>query len=78
MMANNNWKTTAYLAGGALGLLTGLAAAHLYARAAEGNNAVGAVPAKIETADAFKLGLAVVALVRQISELGARRPDLNH
>ena len=74
-MADNNWKTMAYLAGGAVGLVTGLAAAHMYARAAEENNAVGMVPAKIETADAFKLGLAVVALVRQISDLGARKPD---
>jgi hypothetical protein len=74
-MADNNWKMTAYLAGGAIGLLTGLAAAHLYARAAEENSARGALPAKIETADAFKLGLALVALVRQITDLGARRPD---
>jgi hypothetical protein len=75
MMASNNWKMTTYLAGGVIGLLTGLAAAHLYARAAEENNAAGALPAKIETADAFKLGLALVALIRQITDLGARRPD---
>lgn len=75
-MANtdNNWKMTTYLAGAALGLLAGLTAAHMYARAAEENNAVAPVPAKIETADAFRLGLALIALVRQISELGARKP----
>ncbi len=70
-MADNNWKTATLLAGGALGLVTGLAAAFLYVRTAEENNTEGA-PVKIETADAFKLGLATVALVRQISDLAVR------
>jgi hypothetical protein len=70
-MADNNWKTTTLLAGGALGLVTGLAAAYMYVRTAEENNTEG-LPAKVETADAFKLGLATVALVRQISDLAVR------
>ena len=70
-MADNNWKTTTLLAGGVLGLVTGLAAAYMYVRTAEENNTEG-MPAKVETADAFKLGLAAVALVRQISDLAVR------
>ena len=71
-MMNQNWKNITYLAGAAAGLAVGLAAAHLYARAAEENGTDGK-PGKIEPADAFKIGLATVTLVRQISALGARR-----
>ena len=70
----SNWKTVTYLAGAALGLVMGLAAAHLYTRAAEENGEAG-VPARIETGDAFKIGLALLALIRQISALGAKKPE---
>jgi len=70
----DSWKVTAYLAGGAVGLVTGLAAAHLYARTAEENNHEGDdITTKFEPADMFRIGLALVALVRQVSDLAARR-----
>lgn len=71
---DNNWKTVTYLTGATIGLVVGLAAAHFYTRAAEENGEAG-VPARIETGDAFKIGLAAVALVRQISALGAKKPE---
>ncbi len=74
-MDAKNWKPTVYLAGGALGLLTGLAAAHLYARTAEENRLSDGVPNRIEAGDAFRLGLATLALVRQISDLAIRNPE---
>lgn len=72
---NQNFETGTYLAGGIVGLLAGLAAAHLYKRSAEQNRAVGTLPAKLELSDIFPIGLALVALIRQISDLAARSPD---
>jgi hypothetical protein len=73
-MADNNWKTTTLLTGGVVGLVAGLAAAYMYVRTAEENNTEG-VPTKLETSDVFQLGLAAVALVRQISDLAVRPTD---
>jgi hypothetical protein len=72
--SDGNWKTVTYALGAVLGLVMGLAAAHLYTRAAEENGEAG-VPARIETGDAFKIGLAALALIRQISALGAKKPE---
>ncbi len=72
-MSDNNWKTTTLIAGGVLGLMTGLAAAYLYTRTAEENNTEAQAP-RIEASDALKLGLATIALLRQISDLAVRRP----
>ena len=72
--SEGSWKTITYALGAAVGLVMGLAAAHLYTRAAEENGEAG-VPARIDTGDAFKIGLAAVALIRQISALGAKRPE---
>jgi len=68
------WKSITYVTGAALGLVMGIAAAHLYSQAAEENNTDGK-PGKIDAGDAFKIGLAAVTLVRQISALGAKRED---
>ncbi len=73
-MNTKNWKPVVYLAGSAVGLLTGLVAAHLYARTAEENRLSDGVPNRIEAGDAFRLGLATLALVRQISDLAIREP----
>ncbi|MFN7208912.1 MAG: hypothetical protein ACK4P1_00785 [Aggregatilineales bacterium] len=67
-----NWKTPIYLLGAALGALLGFLSAHLYARSAEENNK-GQPPKPISTADLFRLSLAAIALLRQISDLGVRR-----
>ena len=74
---NGNWKPITYLIGAVVGLVMGLTAAHMYSRAAEENGEDG-LPARIETGDAFKIGLAAVALIRQISALGAKKPEDSH
>ncbi len=76
-MNDNNWKPIVYLAGGAVGLVTGLVAAHLYTRTAEENRLADGVPERIEPGEAFRLGLATLALVRQISDLAIRKPQDN-
>jgi len=67
-----NWKTSAYLIGSLIGALLGFLSAHFYARSAEENNR-GQPPKPISTADLFRLSLAAIALLRQISDLGANR-----
>jgi hypothetical protein len=74
-MSRNNWKTLAYLAGGLVGLLAGLASAHLYRRSAEANELTSGAPARIEVGDAFKLGLALLALIRQITDLASGKSN---
>jgi hypothetical protein len=74
-MSRNNWKVMAYLAGGLVGLLTGLVSAHLYKRTAEANRLTSGAPVRIEVGDAFKLTLAALALVRQVTDLASRKPD---
>jgi NhaP-type Na+/H+ or K+/H+ antiporter len=66
-----NWRTKAYLIGVILGLLLGLLSAYLYVRAAQ-ENAKSDKPRKVKTGDAMKLTLAILALVRQIAELGGK------
>ena len=68
------WKTATYLTGAAVGLVMGLAAAHMYARTAEESGEAG-TPVRIETGDALKIGMAAVALVRQVSSLGNKKTD---
>ena len=66
-----NWKTKSYLIGAIGGLLLGLVSAYLYARATE-ENMKSDHPDKVKTTDLMKLTLALLALVRQIAELGGR------
>jgi membrane associated rhomboid family serine protease len=54
--------------GGAAGVIFGLLAAYFYARASEEN--LLDHPPRIKTMDAIKLGVALLALVRQITDLG--------
>jgi hypothetical protein len=66
-----NWKTRAYLMGTAVGTLFGIASAYLYTRAAEEDILDGGNPKRqIQTGDLLGLGLAALAIIRQISELG--------
>ncbi len=73
---DNGWKNITYLTGAALGLVVGLAAAHMYTRAAEESGEAG-LPARIDTGEAFRIGMTAIALVRQVSALGAKKED-NH
>lgn len=65
-------KMQTYLRGGLVGLLVGLVAAHLYSRAADetGNSPS---TARIGSNDLIKVSLAILALVRQITELGGSK-----
>jgi hypothetical protein len=65
------WKTRAYLMGTAVGALFGLVAALMYARAAEEDaQKNGGSPNKASTGEMIGLGLAALAMVRQIAEMG--------
>lgn len=67
-MSNNNKKsyTNFYIRGSLIGLVIGFLAAYFYAKAAdENNNDRG-----ISSSDVVKLGLAVLGIVRQVTELG--------
>lgn len=61
-----SWKAKALILGGAVGAAVGLGAAYLYIRNIE---EAGEDP-QLDTKDALTLGVAVVALVRQIASLG--------
>lgn len=63
-----NWKTKSYVIGAALGICLGLLSAYLYVRSAEETR--GNSPGRVRTADAMKLVIALLALVRQIADLG--------
>jgi len=69
-LPETNWRTRTDLIGGLLGLMIGLLSAYLYARAAEENKALQ--PGRIKTMDALRLSVALLAIVRQITDLGAR------
>jgi hypothetical protein len=54
-----------------IGLAVGILAAYFYARAAEENPELR--PARIKTMDAMKLAVALLAIVRQVTDLGTQR-----
>lgn len=64
---NENWRATFYLGGTIIGALIGLATAYLMVRSAEEQ---GGRPPKISTADAVRIGVSTVGLVRGIAVLG--------
>jgi len=63
------WKLRSYFIGGLIGLAVGLLAAYFFARVSEENGTDG--PAKIKSMDAIKLGVALLSIVRQITDMGA-------
>lgn len=63
-------KNTVLALGAAVGLVLGLTAAHLFNRAAEENGQT-TVSRSLKTSDIFRIALAAIALIRQISSLGA-------
>jgi hypothetical protein len=65
----DNWKPQVYAAGGLAGLIIGFLAAYFYARASE--ETTPDQPARIRTMDALKLGVSLLSLLRQITDLGA-------
>jgi len=66
-----SWKSRAYLTGVAAGALFGFVAAYMYSRAAEEDaQRNGGSPNKATTGEVIGLGLAALAMVRQIAEMG--------
>jgi hypothetical protein len=65
------WKSQAYIKGVAAGALLGLVAAYMYSRAAEEDaQRNGGAPNSVSTGEVIGLGLAALAMVRQIAEMG--------
>lgn len=67
---SNDWKTKTYLMSGMLGLTIGLIAAYLYVRVSDENGSE--TPGQIKTMDLIGLAVALLALIRQITDLGAK------
>ncbi|MBZ0320902.1 MAG: hypothetical protein K8L91_31095 [Anaerolineae bacterium] len=66
MSNNKNSNSDLYIRGSIAGLIIGLLAAYFYAKAADENgNDKG-----ISSSDFVKLGLAILGIVRQVTELG--------
>ncbi len=59
-------RATTLLVGGAVGALTGLAAAYLILRRAEQQK----TPVRLEAGEGLRLGLLVLGLLRQVAALG--------
>ncbi len=66
----SSWKGRSYMAGGVLGLAVGLLAAYLFVRATEDRGKVE--PPRIGTMDALRLSVAVLAIVRQITDWASK------
>lgn len=64
-----SWKFRSYVVGALIGLGVGLLAAYFFARVSEENGSDG--PAKIKSMDVLKLAVALLSIVRQITDLGA-------
>ncbi len=67
-MSENNNQMQSYVRGSLIGLTVGILAAYLYNRAVEES---GSGDSKVNAGDIVKVSLAVLALVRQITELGS-------
>ena len=66
-----NWKSRTYMLGALIGGAIGIIGAYLYARAAEEDvDRNGGQPAPIKTGTLLSLALAVISLIRQITEAG--------
>jgi membrane associated rhomboid family serine protease len=65
-----NWRTRAFIIGGAAGAAFGLLAAYLYVDSTERR---GSEP-ELQTGEAVGIGLALLAVLRQISALHAGDP----
>mgnify|MGYP000036762023 CR=1 FL=1 len=67
---SNSWKTQSYIIGAAAGMLFGLVSAYMYTRAAFDNGQPNDGQNRVQTGDVLGLGLAALAMVRQIAEMG--------
>lgn len=67
-----SWKSQVYLIGTIAGTLIGFFASYLYARAIEEDVNRSGVGPRLQTGEAIALGLALLSVIRQISELGSK------
>jgi hypothetical protein len=67
-------RTQAYLVGAAAGLLFGLISAYMYNRASTDYGPMQDGRNRVQTGEVLGLGLALLAVVRQIAEMG-RGPE---
>jgi hypothetical protein len=72
-MSNTNWKPPIYVLGALIGIVIGILSAYLYARTVDEKQPTHLPPGRPTTGDLFKLTLSVIALVRSISDLGAKK-----
>lgn len=70
-LPETSWKTRVYAVGAVTGLAAGLLSAYLFARAAEESDNLA--PQRIKTMDALKLGVAVLAIIRQVTDLSSNK-----
>lgn len=68
--SGSNWRTQSYIVGIVGGALFGLLSAFMYTRAAEEDAQRLGKPTTASTGELIGLGLAALAMVRQIAELG--------
>ncbi len=67
---SSSWKTRYYAIGAAVGVAFGLLSAYFFTRTAEEDVRVTGQPSSPKTGELLTLGLAALAMVRQIAELG--------
>jgi len=70
-LPETSWKTRTYMAGGLIGLAVGLLSAYFYARASEENGGGRSAQSQMSSMDILKLAVALLAIVRQITDLGS-------
>ncbi len=70
VVPSSSWKTRYYAVGAAVGLAFGLLSAYFFTRTAEEDVRVTGQPSSPKTGELLTLGLAALAMVRQIAELG--------
>lgn len=70
--SGSNWRARTLLTGGIVGSLLGVAAAYLYVRAAEESSEDG-TPRRLPTREAVRMGMSLLAMVRQIAEMGGQK-----
>lgn len=69
-----NWRTQSYIVGAAAGLLFGLLSAYMFNRAASDYGSMPDGENRIQTGEVLGLGLALLAIMRQVAEMG-RGPE---
>jgi hypothetical protein len=69
------WKNQAYLVGATAGLFFGLLSAYMYTRSAEDDQSDQKLGHRITSGEMLGLGLAGLAMMRQVAELGKGKED---